>query len=275
MYRKTFKKLLAAALMVTHLSLVSCNDNPSSSKQPQQPTVPPAASMTTDLGLFITPGGTPKTAHATQAGANFINAAVRAAVINAAVVIGLSVPVAVFALAASQTPTLGTDGKYHWQYTATSGGNTFTADLAGSVDLRSQESVWEMRISSSNPPLNNFLWYDGRAKLDNSSGYWDFYDPSQPSSSVKTIHLDWTYASNTNASLAFAVVKEGVPEKGDELEYEVSGNIITITYEDASPQQTLVISWDRVLHPGYLIAPDYNNGAKACWDANLNDVACQ
>lgn len=268
-------KLFTGVLIVAHLLLVSCKDDPSSSAPPPPPTVPPPASMTADLTLFTSGGSTPKTGHTIQAGANFLNAAVRATIINAVVIAGLSVPVAVFALAASQTPTLGNDGKFHWQYSATVGGNAYTADLTGWVDVAKQQSVWEMRISATNPPLEKFLWYKGRARLDNSSGYWDFYDPHQPSSSVETIHLDWTYTSNTNASLAFEVVKDGVPEKGDELEYDLLGEIITIVYRDVSASQTLEISWNYSTHPGYLIAPDYNNGAKACWDENLNDVACQ
>lgn len=273
MHRRWFWKISAAVLVLAHLALVSCKDDPASSP-PQQPALPPAASMTTDLSLFVPPSGPSKAFNPNLAGANFLNAAARVTFINAGVIVGLSAPVAVFAAAASQTPTQGADGKYHWQYTSTVKAITYTADLAGSVDGRTQESVWEMRITATALGLNNFLWYDGRAKLNNSSGYWDFYDPAQPATSVKAVHLTWTYASNTDATLSFEIVKDGVPEKGDKLEYVVAGNLTTITFTDASPVQQVVISWDRITRAGYLIAPDYNNGAKSCWDTNLDDVAC-
>jgi hypothetical protein len=271
MNRKLFGRITASILVVAHLALVSCSDDPASSKPPQQPTLPPVASMTLDLS-GLSPSSTPKIA---QPGLNFLNAAARVAVINASVVIVLSVPAAVFAAAFSQTPTLGSDGKYHWQYTSSANGISFTANLTGSVDLQTQESVWEMSVTSTAVALNNFLWYDGRAKLNNSSGYWDFYDPNQPNTKAGVLHLDWTYASTTDATLSFEVVKDGAPEKGDTLDYIVAGTNIKMILVDVSAAQTLEISWDRVTTAGYLIAPDYNGGQKACWDSARADVACQ
>jgi len=271
MNRKIFGRITASVLVVAHLLLVSCSDDPARSDPPQQPTLPPAASMTVDLSTFNS--SVPKTT--AQPGLNFINAAARVAIINATVVIVLSVPAAVFAAAASQTPTLGSDGKYHWQYTTTANGISFTANLAGSVDLSAQESVWEMRISSTAVSLNNFLWYEGRAKLNGSSGFWDFYDTAQPNTKAGVLHLDWTYASTTDATLSFEVVKAGAPEEGDTLDYIVAGTNIKIILVDVSATETTEISWDRVTTAGYLIAPDHNSGAKACWDSTRADVACQ
>ena len=270
MNRKLFGRIIASVLVVAHVALVSCSDDPVSSK-PQQPTLPPVASMTVDLS-GLSPSSTAKIA---QPGLNFTNAALRVVIINATVGIVLSVPVAVFAAAASQTPTLGSDAKYHWQYTTTVNGNSFTANLAGSVDLSTQESVWEMRISSTALALNNFLWYDGRAKLNGSSGFWDFYDTAQPNTKAGVLHLDWTYASTTAATLSFEVIKVGAAELGDTLDYIVAGTTIKIVLVDASAAETTEISWDRVTTAGYLIAPNYNGGVKACWDSTRADVVCQ
>jgi hypothetical protein len=272
MHRKSFGKSLAAILIVAHVALVSCSEDPAGNDKPQQPALPPAASMTVDFSTLTNPSSMPKVA---QPGLNYLNAAARVAIINASVVIVMSVPVAVFVAAFSQTPTLGNDGKYHWKYSTSTSGNSFTADLSGSVDLSTQESVWEMRISSTVLSLNNFLWYDGRAKLNNSSGYWDFYDPAQPGSKVDVLHLDWTYASTSNATLSFEVVKDGAPEKGDSLNYAVAGNNLTVSFFDASASETTEISWDKTTGAGYLIAPTYNGGQKACWDSTKADVVCQ
>lgn len=272
MHRSLFGKIIASVLVVAHVALVSCSDDPAGSKPPQQPTLPPMASMTVDFNTLTNPSSALKIA---QPGVNYINAVARLAIINASVVIVLSAPAAVFAAAFSQTPTLGSDGKYHWQYTATANGNSFTADLTGSVDLQTQESVWEMRVTSTAVGLNNFLWYDGRAKLNNSSGYWDFYDPGQPNTKAGVLHLDWTYASSTDATLSFEVVKDGASGEGDTLDYVLAGNLFTVTIFDASATETTELSWDRMTTAGYLIAPNYNGGAKACWDSTRADVACQ
>jgi hypothetical protein len=47
-----------------------------------------------------------------------------------------------------------------------------------------------------------------------------------------------------------------------------------ITYLDASEQDFMEIYWNAADGSGYLIAPHYNGGVKACWDTNRQDVAC-
>ncbi|MDZ7344862.1 MAG: hypothetical protein ONA90_10165 [candidate division KSB1 bacterium] len=266
-------KLLVAALIVAPLVLVSCDKNPTASDSGKPPKLPPKGSMALDLSLFTDGQGSGK---AGAIGANFTNAAIRVLVINTVVAANLSVPVAVFAVAASQTPTLGSDGKFHWIYSVQHGGQTFAADLAGWLDVPAGQSVWEMYISTSThqPPLSKFLWYSGRANFDGTSGYWEFFDDKAPASGVKVLRIDWQVAAEDHATLKFRVVKPNVPETGDELTYLVAGPRRTITAFDQSANTTLEITWDAQTGAGYLIAPDYNNGEKACWDEHRNDVAC-
>jgi hypothetical protein len=47
-----------------------------------------------------------------------------------------------------------------------------------------------------------------------------------------------------------------------------------ITYLDASEQDFMEVYWNAGDGSGYLIAPHYHGGVKACWDANQQDVAC-
>ena len=133
--------------------------------------------MQLDLSAFTSPGGFAKAAGTESAvGLNFITARTTVALINASVTLVLSIPVYVLAAALTQEPVLNPDdGKFHW--IIADGNQTFQADLAGWVDQDELESRWEMRLTATgnNPPLNNFLWFEGRAKLDNSSGFWDFY----------------------------------------------------------------------------------------------------
>ena len=269
-------KSLTAALIVAHLALVSCDKNPTESEPGNPPQLPPKESMAIDLSLFTNSQGAAKAGEMQVAGANFNNAAFRVLVINTVVAASLLVPVAVFAVAASQTPTFGADGKFHWIYSVQHGGQTFEADLAGWLDVPAGQSVWEMYISSPThqPPLNKFLWYSGRANFDATSGYWEFFDDNTPTAGVKVLRIDWQVAAEDNATLNFRVVKPNVPETGDELTYLVAGAGRTITAFDQSANTTLEITWDAQTGAGYLIAPDYNNGEKACWDANRDDVAC-
>lgn len=266
------RKGLAVALVCAHLALVSCEKNPTEANNPK-PVLPPASSMSVDLGTFQS--NLPK---AGAIGPNFITAQLAVASINLAVLVHMSVPVITFAAAASQTPVLQDDAKWHWIYTVSDNGQQFQADLAGWIDESTKAVRWEMRITTNNGglALNRFLWYAGMAALDNGSGEWTIYDHTQPSASVAVVNITWKNDTATNnASLQFTVVKPGVPENGDTLTYSSSANTRSVVYFDNSANTTLTIAWDAVTRAGYIIAPNYKGGQKACWDAQLNNVDCQ
>ena len=67
-----------------------------------------------------------------------------------------------------------------------------------------------------------------------------------------------------NAPLLLGIVKRIIVDGDDRM----------ITYLDASAQEYMEIYWNAADGSGYLIAPHYNGGAKACWDASQQDIAC-
>ncbi|RME00436.1 MAG: hypothetical protein D6814_03500 [Calditrichaeota bacterium] len=268
-------KLFAGALILAHVLLISCQNNPVSGKK-EQPVLPPTESLSIDMSLFDQTPGAGKASQVTPPGKNFSNAAIRALVINAVVLVILALPAGTLALAVSQQPKLGDDGKFHWTFNYADNGVVLQADLAGWIDVENQQSAWEMRItnSKSNPPLDKFLWYSGRAALDNTSGFWDIYDPTQPNAQVKVLRADWTHPASDKATLDLTVVKPNVQENGDHVSYAADGDTRTMSFFDQSKGTTIEIGWDATTHAGYLIAPDYNGGAKSCWDQFLQDTDC-
>lgn len=276
MFQGRMLKLISLTLVLAHLSLFSCKDNPSEPENVQQPELPPLASMQIDLDFFAGNAGTPKAADVQTPGANFNNAVIRVLLINTTVALVMAIPVASFAAAISQEPTLGEDGKYHWVYTVNQNGISYQADLAGMLDTDNAETVWEMRITTPNsePPLEDFLWYSGRAKLDNSAGEWHIFDHTQPNDGVEVLQIDWSHPSETEATLEFTVVKPDVPENGDVLTYHVQDNDRLIKFIDNSEQATIEIFWDASTGEGYLIDPNYRDGEKSCWDQLKNDTTC-
>ncbi len=271
--KRTSFKLVSIFLIVLSLLLVSCFE-----KDPVAPTespiLPPAESMKIDVSYFQK-GNLDKTAGMLTKN-NFFNASVRVGVINVAVVVTMSVPTAVFAAAASNQPVWDSDDlKFHWIYTLTYNQLTFKADLAGWLDTKSGEAVWEMYITSNatNPKLDKFLWYEGRSKLDNKSGWWLIYDSQKPSERRYLLRLDWSIKGTENI-LTFKNVTVGNEGENDLLTYWVNAAEREITFWDNSTKQTLEIYWELTKGTGYLIAPDYNSGQKACWDESQNDVAC-
>jgi hypothetical protein len=269
-------KLFSVILVLAHLSLFSCKDTPSEPENAQQPDLPPLASMQVELNFFTGKASAPKAADVQTPGANFNNAAIRVLLINTTVTLVMAVPVATFAAAISQEPKLEADGKFHWVFTVNENGVNYKADLAGMLDTDNAETVWEMRITTPNsvPPLEDFLWYTGRAKLDNSNGEWHIFDHTQPNDRVEVLQIDWSHPSQTEAKLEFTVVKPDVPENGDVLMYQVKDTDRSIKLFDNSEQANIEIFWDASTGEGYLIDPNYRNGEKSCWDQLKNDTTC-
>ena len=268
-------KCFALALIAAHLLLLACSDTPMDVNVREQPPLPPATSMASDINLFNSPGALGKP---NAAGQNFQAAVLAATAINLSVALIMLVPTATLAAALSQQPVLKEDGKFHWIFTTATGGITYRADLAGWIDVPVAESVWEMRISTDAPalPLTNFLWYSGRAKLTNLEGYWDVFDVQQPNASVNVLHIDWEVPSETQATVVYTAVKPNESTTDDRLTYNIDGNDRLIEFFDKSNDGTLTIFWDAATTAGYIIAPGYRGGQKSCWNAGPahDDVDC-
>ena len=270
MKKSLLHQAFVLALVVAHLVLISCSNNPTEPDQSQQPDLPPANSMTFDTGLFD--NSLQKTA--SSVGLNYTTARITVGLATATILVIMSVPTLTFAAAISQTPEFK-EGKWHWNYTVTDGNFSYQADLTGWIDTDSQESVWEMRITTSGflNSLDGFLWYSGRAKLDISSGYWDIFDPTQPNSSVKVLRIDWQTNGTDQANVKFTGLRDDVAQKV--LTYDANASARSMIYEDSSASTVTTVEWDAQTQAGSIIAPSYKNGDKACWDENLDDVACQ
>ena len=80
-------------------------------------------------------------------------------------------------------------------------------------------------------------------------------------------------SSATTWTLTFTNVRAGALDVGDRLTYEVNSNAHVVRFLDASAPATAEIGWNAATGAGYLLAPNYNGGARACWDASLQNVA--
>ena len=271
-YRPTVNRVISLALLAV---LTACTTDSTAPTDPgAPPELPPPTSMSGDFSIFGTPGAghaqlTPVASHSSL---NFANAAIRVLAAQVATVVGLAVPVATFAAAANSTPTFEDDDRWHWRFTTVQGGHTYTAHLSGAVG--GSTVGWDMRITSPThaPPLDEFVWYGGQGRLDRTSGTWTFYDPATPASPTAVLRIDWTHVSSTEHGWE-ATALAGVAS-GDEFTAGVDGDDRLITYRDASEQAFVEIYWNAADGSGYLIAPHYNGGVKACWDTNQQDVAC-
>ena len=270
--RSTVRRVLTLAFLA---GLTACDGDSTSLIDPgPPPDLPPLTSMSGDFSIFGAPNalGAELVPQASLSSQNFGNAAIRVLAAQVVTVMGLAVPVATFGAAANNTPTFEDDDRWHWRFTAVNGGHTYTAHLSGAV--RGSTVGWDMRITSPThaPPLDEFVWYGGQSPLDRTSGTWTFYDPATPASSTAVLRIDWTHVSATEHGWE-ATALAGVAS-GDVFTAGVDGDDRMITYSDTSEQAFMEIFWNAADGSGYLIAPHYNGGVKACWDANQQDIAC-
>lgn len=268
----TIRRAFVLALLA---AFAGCTEDSTSPIDPgPPPELPPLTSMSGDFSLFGASGAQQaELAHgASMSSQNFANAAIRVLAAQVATVVVLAVPVATFAAAVNSTPTFEDDNRWHWRFTTVQGGHTYTAHLTGAVDGSLVD--WDMRITSPthNPPLDEFVWYGGQGQRDRTSGTWTFYDPATPTSSNAVLRIDWTHVSATDHGWE-ATALAGVAS-GDVFTASVDGSDHMITYLDASKQEFMEIYWNAADGSGYLIAPHYNGGVKACWDSAQQDVVC-
>ncbi len=268
-------KLLSVVLALYMSVLPSCAGNNPATSDETPPTLPSQETMQMsqeDLSLFLSGNMGAQADNQVLTKQNWGTAAVIVAVFNLAVFVGMVIPVAATAAALSHEPTLEADGKFHWKYAYANAINNLEVELIGQA-LPSVVN-WEMYVTSTAPALNNYLWYDGQHQIDGKSGYWQFYDAANPNTQNNLVRIDWQHPSENEATLQFLNNKTDAPGFNDTLTYSVKDDSVSVEILDASNQNSTHIAWHRQTRQGYIIATNYNNGAKACWDSNLDDVVC-
>lgn len=274
--RRSTRLVPVLGTLIAFLAAAACESSPSEPGPDEAPDLPPLASMQADVSIFnaANQAAAIDASASSSVGIHFVTAAATVTLARAATVIAMTLPVAVFAAAASNTPVYDSgDDAFHWRYMVAAGGITFEADLSGYA--MGVQSIWAMRVSrTGSSPLDDFLWYDGRANLDGTGGEWHVYDASAPSSGTEILEIDWTHPNETSWSLTFTNVNPSAEQVGDQLVYEVDGELKTVRYLDASALAQIEIQWSTATGAGYIEAPNYNNGARACWDTNFDNAAC-
>ncbi len=268
-------KLLAIFLAFYVALLPACGNNNPASADKTPPQIPPQATMQmnpSDLKFFRNGTNPAADELAVLSKQNWTTAAVVVTLFNAAVLVAMAIPVAATGAALQEKPTFEDDGKFHWRFTFSEGGPSYDFELV--AEVKATVIDWQMFVTSSARGFEKFLWYDGQSNLGGGAGHWQFYDDAQPTTPTNVARIDWQYASDNDASLQFLNNKSGAPGFGDTLGYTVLNDSVSVDFQGASNGKDTTISWNRQTREGYIIASDYKNGQKSCWDSNLDDVAC-
>jgi len=202
---------------------------------------------------------------------NFITAYVQALYAQFLVYDALEEPIGAFAAAIHSVPQAQQDGSYLWTYIFVDNTIEYSVFLYGTP--QTDRVMWRLEVSSNDPalPLDHFKWFDGETMNDESSGFWQFYESADTTSEQQTARIDWSHGATD--SLSVSINGASQPDVGNLLVFSQSATQGSVTYTDASAATTSSILW-FVDGSGSITAPDYNSGAKACWDTNQVNTVC-
>ncbi len=274
---RTLSFLIAAAT-----ALAGCGDD---STEPaddvaQAPALPPAESMQFDFSFFDQNPGPGGELNGVQAAGrimsrdNWINAALRVALIDVAVNLALAPPRLAFLAALSEEPELQPDGSFLWVYTWTNQAEeAFEIRLRGRIE--GDHVAWRLAVRSldAGSEADPLVWFWGESNFANNSGFWIFHD-LETREEVEAARIDWSIPAEDQRLAVFENIHEGHEGFGDTLSYSEEGAIVLVQFYDASEDLNAEITWDKVTRAGSLMVPGYNEGERACWDEYLDDLDC-
>jgi hypothetical protein len=293
------------AIAIALFAFQACSDDdPAAPAGESAPALPDASTMALDLSFFdpapvdraSIASGEPLLVESATGKDNFINAAVRVYFVELVFWAALQPPVAAFALAVHSVPQHQEDGSWLWTYIFVDNEIEYQIFLYGTD--AGDHTAWRMEVSTNNPamPLEHFVWFTGEAMKDESSGYWQFYEPvvgsamaaaSDPDRSsglarssesagtpgVQSVRIDWLNGPGRTHELTVLNNMPGGADEGDHVVFSGSPAMSYVEFTDVSLPAIYNVTWYRD-GSGSIEVPDYNNGEKACWDTRQNDVVC-
>lgn len=252
-------------LLLPFLLTTGCDSADDDTDQPEVIN-PEAFSM--DTGVFDVVG------KQASMGPNYTAALLRVLPVTILLEANLFIPQAVTA-AALQADPIVEDGTWIWASTTTIDGRSATFRLTGTPDGR--EIDWSMRVTTTDPGTgevyNDFELYTAETTLDGQEGTWQLYYRLD---GVRTnvLNAEFDVGSASEKTLTFRVPDTAESNAGDSVRYGAEGNERSFFWTQVANALTHDIVWDAATKAGSITATDYKDGAKSCWDTQLNDVAC-
>ena len=255
------------SLCIALLGLLLAGCDSTGDPESTPPPVIPAEAFSLQTNLFNQNDG-----GKTSAGTHFTAAALRVWPVSVIISANLIIPVAVTAAALQAEPER--DGvTWTWTSTTVANGREVTFSLAGTVQGPSIR--WSMRVSYTDGTLtlDNFELYTAVTNLDSRTGQWQlFYLIDGERRNV--LNADFAVPDETQARIVYSIPNTAERNAGDSVAYEVDGDERVFDWQQVEEALNHLVIWNAATQIGSITATNYNNGDKACWDENLDNVAC-
>ena len=243
--------------------LVGCD---SVSEPASEPAPPPAAAFALDADLL-------DNGARLAAGEHFLNAAGRYVVVSAVIGVNLAIPAAVTAEATRAEPFVE-DGTWIWERTSRIDASDVTFRLEGTPD--GQTVDWRLRIVAVDGETGRIEedldLYTATTSLDGRRGDWRLHYVIDGAPTT-VLAADFEVRAEDDREVTFRV-PEGRDAGGSSVLYRVDGPSQVFDWLRQPEDVRTRVEWDRETLVGFLEADDYNDGARSCWDADLDDAAC-
>jgi len=185
---------------------------------------------------------------------------------NAVCFVPLAIPIGIYKELKDRVPTKVTDNLVEWGW---SGPNHSALVSATKSD---GEYNWEWSVA-----IDSFVWITGGSMEDKSKGWWQFHSPNLDSNANTTIRVDWTRNSKNSVKFTNNNKSEKDTKFGDYIEYEKSGDDISVFFhdvhkdvdkvKDAGDLSEIKVYWNQVSKAGGIEVVT-GDGNSCAWDPN-------
>ena len=257
---------ILALLVAVNLGGCSSDESPLSVETNTAPQLPNPEALQFDFSFFAA-GETMDKSTGTHD--NFVNAYLRAVVLEAMAELTLAAPVTVFAAALHTDPVAREDGSWVWNYAFQDEVDSVLITLVGRPE--NGQVLWELRLSGriDGQLLEDATWFDGYTQHGGDTGQWYFYELAEMGQP-----LCGEIAWGDDAGGRYLSFTSRAPESdGDTLRFSDNDPDFAIEYTDADTGGMAHIRW-HADGSGSLLVPDYNNGEEACWDTRQRNADC-
>lgn len=255
---RLFRALAALALVAV---FAGCD---SSSPEGPPPTIAPAAFSVSAFPGAASASGASADASA-RVGSHFLNAAGRVAIVSAAVGVHLILPEAATRAATAVEPTAAGE-TWLWDTTVDVRGTPVEIRLEATA--RGSETDW--RLSTAANGGERFTYYTATTSDEGKAGTWRLFLPNEDG---VVLQAAFDVRDESGREVTFSV-PEGRPLGGSSVRYGTEGTARSFDWREEPSGAQTVVRWDAETRAGSIEAETYNGGARACWDAGLDNVDC-
>lgn len=238
---------------------ISCSDSNDVAGDP--PVIPESSTMDIDISDFQVQR---KNTSAQTDSASF-RARFTASVLGGVLQVN-RIPALILEAAKNSEPEYMGDGEWQWTYDPPQVGGS--AQLVANTGR--EEVTWSLYLTYDQQETDPFLLFSGTSTYDGKEGVWNIHNIQNGDVVASS---NWEITEELT-SLDMNFYEDGSNTAIATIAYEFDGEVRTISLFQAEENTTVIVEWNIETKAGFIIAPGFNGGEKACWDSQFQDVAC-